>query len=109
MKKKNTSSNFKEEEKEILSKFFGAKLALFLADLDLSEDAKGLLMEILPNLSGEELVGFVNILEEKYASEETELLDIELENELAKIAMKYGDDQRKINEETIEKMDNLLN
>ena len=64
-------------------------------------------MELLPNLSSEELVGFVNILEEKYASEETELLDIELENELAKIAVKYGYAQRKINEQTIKKMDAL--
>ena len=98
----------KQEEQEILSKFFGAKLALFLTDLNLSEDAKELLMEMLPNLSSEEIVGFISILEEKYASEETELLDIELENELAKIAIESGNSQRKINEKTIEKMDNLL-
>lgn len=98
----------KQEEKEILSKFFGYKLAIFLINLNLSEDTKELLMELLPNLSSEELVKFVNILEEKYANEETEFLDIELENELAKIAIKYGDVQRKINEQTINKIDTLL-
>ena len=98
----------KQEEQEILSKFFGTKLAIFLTNLNLSEDAKELLMKLLPNLSSEELVKFVNILEEKYANKETELLDIEFENELAKIVIKYGDIQRKIDEDTLKKMDTLF-
>lgn len=81
---------------------------MFVSCLNLSDGTKELLMNLLPNLSNEELMKFINVLEEKYASEETDLLDIELENELAKIAVKYGEAQRKADEQTLKKMDNLF-
>ena len=51
MRKQIKKLKFTQEEKEILSKFFGAKLAVFVAYLDLSDDAKELLINLLPNLS----------------------------------------------------------
>ena len=96
------------EEKELLSKFLGNKLAIFIDGLDFSDDTKELLINLLPELAEEDLMTFINVLEEQYAHQETELLDIEFENELAKIAVKYGEAQRKADEKTLKKMNNLF-
>ncbi len=98
----------KEEETKFLSEFLGAKLAIFVGSMNLSDDAKELLIALLTKLSEPEILNLINFLEAKYLSQETELLDIEFENELAKIAVKYGDLQRKVDEETLVKMNNLL-
>jgi len=105
---KNKKVKFTQEEKVILSKFLGIKLAIFIDNLNFSKDTKELLINLLPDLAKEDLIKFINILEEKYASQETELLDVEFENELAKIAIKHGNAQKEVDEQTLQKMSTLF-
>ena len=97
-----------QEEIDLLSKSLGQRLAVFVSSLNLSDGAKELLINLLPSMSDEEILNLTNLLEEKYAQERDQISDLELENGLYQLLAKYSQQEEKIDQKTVQKMNNLF-
>lgn len=69
---------------------FGRKLGFLIASLNISNEAKELLVEMFEVMEPEQAVEVAAILEEKFAAEQSEILDIELELKLEEVAEKIA-------------------
>lgn len=69
---------------------FGRKLGFLIANLNISDEAKELLIEMLEVMEPQQAVEIAAILEEKFAAEQSEVLDIELELKLEEVAEKIA-------------------
>ncbi|HQB51031.1 MAG TPA: hypothetical protein PLT32_02300 [bacterium] len=69
---------------------FGRKLGFLIASLNISDEAKELLIEMLAVMEPQQAVEIAAILEEKFAAEQSEVLDIELELKLEEVAEKIA-------------------
>ncbi len=87
----------------------GGKLGFYLANMNISDDAKELFMEILSRLPIERVVKIASIFEEKFASEQLELLNIDFENKLEQLAIEYADKEKQIDDKTIEEIEGIFN
>ncbi|HNZ86099.1 MAG TPA: hypothetical protein PLD95_00645 [bacterium] len=87
---------------------FGKKLGFLLASMNISDDAKELFIEILNNLPPEKVAEVAMTLENKFASEQLDLLNIELENKLEQLAIEYAEKEKKIDEKTITELDSIF-
>ncbi|HNW55547.1 MAG TPA: hypothetical protein PKN62_00475 [bacterium] len=65
---------------------FGRKLGFLIANLNISSEAKELLVEMFEVMDPEQAVEVAAILEEKFAAEQSEVLDAELELKLEELA-----------------------
>ena len=93
---KDDQQNKQDFEKLIVqTASLGKKLGLLLNALNISEEYKKALVEILPEFSYEQLVELVVVLEDLYANQETNNLDQEFLRELQKIQEEYKEEKNK--------------
>jgi len=87
--------------------FLGRKLGFFISALNASEEIKNSWLAILPQMSIEQIERLVNVFEEKYLQQETQYIDEEFKKVLAEIEKEKEKKLNKIDEETIEKIQDL--
>lgn len=80
---------------------FGSKVGFFINNLNLSDDARQLLIELLAGMSPEQVASFAEVLEERLAVEQSDILEIELANKLESLAIRYAAEEDKIDRESI--------
>lgn len=100
-------NNFKISDKDLVEGF-ARKLGFYVSNMNISEDAKELFLEILSKLPEEKTIEIAEILEYEFAYEQQELLRIELENKLEKLAIYYAQKQRKIDDQTIKELNKIF-
>lgn len=88
---------------------FATKLAFYVDSMNISADAKELFVEIFNKLPIEVALQLASDLEEKFASEQLELLNTQLENDLEKLAIEYAKNERKVDDVAIEKIKKIFN
>lgn len=101
-------SNIRVSDEELIIGF-AKKLAFYVDSMNISADAKELFIEIFNKLPIDVALQLAKDLEEKFASERLELLNIQLENDLEKLAIEYVSNERKIDDVAIEKIKNIFN
>ncbi|HPD07933.1 MAG TPA: hypothetical protein P5194_02065 [Patescibacteria group bacterium] len=84
------------------------KLAFLVDSLNISQAAKDLLMEIISMMEPKDITQFAAVLEEKLASEQTAILEIELQNKLEALAIKYMAQEEAINHKSIVEIKKLI-
>ena len=86
-----------------------AKIKTFLIDaLNITQSAKDLLVEIVSMMEPEEMIKLAAVLEEKLASEQSAILEIELQNKLDAMAMKYAAEAEAIDQNSLNEIRELI-
>lgn len=99
--------NLKISDKELVEGF-ARKLGFYVSSMNISDDAKELFLEILNKLPEEKIIEIAEVLEYEFANEQQDLLRLELENKLEKLAIYYAQKQGKIDNQTIKELDKIF-
>ena len=85
----------------------GRKLGLFLSSLNVSKEILEAFLDILPEMSLEQLEELTNILEARYLADKTAALDEKLKEELLKIKQKSDKAKSDNEEQTLKALDEI--
>jgi len=94
-------------EKELIAGW-GRKLGFLIDALNITQPAKDLLVEIVSMMEPEEMIKLAAVLEEKLASEQSAILEIELQNKLDAMAMKYAAEAEAIDQNSLNEIRELI-
>ena len=87
---------------------FGRQLGFLIDGLNVSRSAKDLLLEIVTKMEPQVVAEFAAVLQEKLATEQSAMLEIDLQNKLDALAIKYAVEEGKIDQTSLTEIKALL-
>lgn len=87
---------------------FGRQLGFLIDSLNISQPAKDLLLEIVAKMEPQAVVEFAAVLQEKLATEQSAMLEIDLQNKLDALAIKYAAEEAEINQNSLVEIKKLF-
>ncbi|MFA7314434.1 MAG: hypothetical protein WC025_00690 [Candidatus Magasanikbacteria bacterium] len=85
----------------------GKKFAIILAQLNITDETRQSILDIVPTLNMIQIKELVDLFESKYLEASTQELDERLKIDLEKIKMEMNQKKSEINKNTISELDNL--
>ncbi len=87
---------------------FGRQLGFLIDGLNISQSAKDLLLEIVAKMDPPAVVEFAAVLQEKLATEQSSMLEIDLQNKLDAIAIKNANETAKVDQDSLVEIKKLI-
>lgn len=87
---------------------FGHQLGFLIDGLNLSRPAKDLLLEIITKMEPQAVVELAAVLQEKLVTEQSVMLEIDLQNKLDALAIKYATEESKIDQSSLTEIKELF-
>lgn len=101
------SKQFKLEERQVVAGF-GRQLGFLIDGLNISRSAKDLLLQIVTKMEPQTVVEFAAVLQEKLATEQSVMLEIDLQNKLDSLAIQYAAKEGQIDQASLVEIQNLI-
>ncbi len=92
-----------------LARAQGEKLGFLIASLDISEETREAFLNMLPEMSVEQIDRLIDILEAKYIDEQTKDIDEQFKKDLRSIRTQYNEQVSKADEEALKDLEELEN
>ncbi|OIO19947.1 MAG: hypothetical protein COY69_03580 [Candidatus Magasanikbacteria bacterium CG_4_10_14_0_8_um_filter_32_14] len=94
------------EDKQVATDL-GKKFAIILAQLNITDETRQAILDIVPSLNMAQIAEMVDLFERKYLEAATGELDEKMKQDLEKIKIGMNQKNAEINESTMSKLDDL--